>query len=133
MFTELIKKAIEAREKAYAPYSRFLVGAALLTNDERVHRGANVENASYGATICAERVAFSRAVTDGERDFVAIAVVGGKEDGELEFCPPCGICRQMMAEFVNDDFKIILAKSETEYKIFTLTELLPEAFSGKEL
>jgi cytidine deaminase len=128
----LIKKALEAREKAYAPYSSFYVGAALLTSDGEIIGGANIENGSYGATICAERSAFSAAISSGKRSFSAIAVVGGKKDDDIsDFCPPCGICRQFMAEFCSPDFKIILYNGKEE-KISTLDSLLPDSFNLKE-
>jgi cytidine deaminase, homotetrameric len=132
MYTELIQKAFDAREKAYAPYSRFTVGVALLTENGRIFCGINIENASYGATVCAERVAIYKAVSEGEIALKSIAIVGGRGD-QTEFCSPCGICRQVMAEFAGDDFEIILATSEDEYKIFTLGELFPEAFSRENL
>ena len=128
----LIKKALEARENAYAPYSGFYVGAALLTDDGEVISGANIENGSYGATICAERSAFSAAISSGKRNFSAIAVVGGKKDDEIsDFCPPCGICRQFMAEFCAPDFKIILFNGKEE-KVYSLSSLLPDSFNLKE-
>ncbi|MCQ2576704.1 MAG: cytidine deaminase [Treponema sp.] len=131
---ELIKTAIEMTKMSYVPYSHFHVGAALLAANGKVYTGCNIENAAYGPSNCAERTAIFKAVSEGDKDFSAIAVVGGPEDSEgnptiVDFCPPCGVCRQVMAEFCNKDFKIILAKSPTEYKIFTLGELLPESFS----
>ena len=127
---DLISNAILAREKAYAPYSEFAVGAALLTKDGKTYQGANIENASYGATICAERNAFFRAVNDGVRNFKAIAIVGSKMGRRVdEFAFPCGICRQVMMEFCDpESFVIIVAKSETDYKVYLLKELLPEGF-----
>ena len=128
----LIQKALEARENAYAPYSNFFVGAALLTSDGDIICGANIENGSYGATICAERSAFSAAISSGKRNFSAIAVVGGKGGEDIsDFCPPCGICRQFIAEFCSPDFKIILFNGKEE-KISTLISLLPDAFNLKE-
>lgn len=131
---ELIKIAIEMTKMSYVPYSHFHVGAALLAANGKVYTGCNIENAAYGPSNCAERTAIFKAVSEGDKDFSAIAVVGGPEDSEgnptiVDFCPPCGVCRQVMAEFCNKNFKIILAKSPTEYKIFTLGELLPESFS----
>ena len=119
-----IKEAFEAKETAYAPYSHFKVGAALLCSDGSVYKGCNVENISYSATICAERVAFTSAIADGKKDFVAIVVTGGED-----FCYPCGICRQFMAEFVGEDFEIIVAKSENETKVYKMKELLPASFA----
>lgn len=132
---ELIVSAFSAQKKAYAPYSGFQVGAALLTADGRIYEGCNIENASYGASNCAERTAFFRAVYEGERDFRAIAIVGKPNNAEkFDYCAPCGICRQVMAEFCTPEtFKIILAKSEEEYQIYRLEELLPLGFTGSAL
>ncbi len=125
----LIKKALEAKERAYSPYSSFNVGAALLCADGKIYTGCNVESASYTPTCCAERVAFFKAVSDGERQFEAIAIVGASASAKnFGFCSPCGVCRQVMSEFCHDDFKIILADSKGEQKIFTLAELLPLNF-----
>ena len=134
-YEELIEMALEARMLAYAPYSHFMVGAALLGKDGVVYKGCNVENASYPATNCAERTAIFSAVADGQREFEAIAIVGGSEYAEkLEFCAPCGVCRQVMREFcVPESFEIILAKSTKEYKVFTLEELLPMSFGPENL
>lgn len=133
---DLIKTAIEMTKMSYVPYSHFHVGAALLTKDGKIYTGCNIENAAYGPSNCAERTAIFKAVSEGDKEFAAIAVVGGPEDENgnpviKDFCPPCGVCRQVMAEFCNKDFKIILAKNPTDYKIFTLGELLPESFSLK--
>ena len=122
------------RKMSYTPYSHFNVGAALLSADGKIYTGCNIENASYTPTNCAERTAFFKAVSEGVRDFTAIAIAGGKEDAtELDYCPPCGVCRQVMSEFCKDDFKIYLVKSETEYKEYTLTELVPERFTPNNL
>lgn len=126
-FSSLIKKASDALCGSYSPYSKYRVGAALLTADGKVFIGANVENASYGATICAERVAFTSAVNAGERKFTAIAIVGGKNGDLSDFAYPCGVCLQVMNEFCGSDFKIILSKNG-EAKILTLGELLPNGF-----
>ena len=126
MYKDLLDRAIKAREHAYAPYSGFKVGAALLTKNGKIYEGANIENASYSLTNCAERTAFFKAVYDGERDFEAIAIVGGKD--ELVFCPPCGACRQVMNEFCKGDFKIILL-DKGEEKVYTLDEILPLKFN----
>lgn len=124
----LIEKAVEAMKNAYAPYSSFKVGAALLSKSGRVFTGCNVENASYSPTCCAERTAFFKAVSEGEKEFTAIAVVGGK-DGEISsFCSPCGVCRQVMAEFCDKDFMIILSNGKLT-KAHTLEKLLPESFT----
>ncbi len=129
----LVMQACDAREGAYSPYSGFCVGAALLCKDGRVYEGANVENASYGAANCAERTAFFKAVTDGERDFSAIAIVGAKRgEAVTAFCAPCGICRQVMAEFCAPDFEILLYDGKS-IKTFALAELLPEAFNKDNL
>ena len=131
---ELVNLAIEAREHAYVPYSSFAVGAALLTKDGKVYQGCNIENSSYGATNCAERTAFFTAVYQGERDFEAIAIVGGKAGEPVsELCAPCGICRQVMREFCKDDFKIFLSKGDGTILETTLTNLLPLSFSKEDL
>lgn len=131
---ELIAKAIEARNMAYTPYSHFKVGACLKAKNGRIFQGCNIENSSYPATNCAERTAIFKAVSEGITEFECIVIVGGKEDGTLEICPPCGICRQVMAEFCDpDQFKIILARSEKEYKKYLLKELLPLSFGGELL
>lgn len=125
----LIREAQLAMQFAYTPYSGFCVGAALLTKSGKVYRGCNVENASYSPTICAERTAFFKAVSEGEREFEAIAIVGGTGGALTEFCPPCGVCRQVMCEFCNDDFRIVLGRKDGEYTELTLAELLPHRFS----
>lgn len=132
---ELLDRAFRAQKKAYAPYSGFRVGAALLTADNRIYEGCNIENASYGASNCAERTAFFRAVYKGERNFSAIAIVGKPDSAEkFEYCAPCGICRQVMSEFcIPETFEILLAKSEDEFQIYTLSQLLPLGFTGKAL
>lgn len=123
----LIKEALEAQKSSYAPYSHFNVGAALLTNDGKVYKGCNVENSSYGATICAERVAFGNAISDGKRSFSAIAIVGGKDLSHCEMAIPCGMCLQVISEHCSDDFEIVLCKGE-EIKVYKLHELLPNRF-----
>lgn len=134
-YEELVALALEAREAAYTPYSHFKVGAALLGKNGVIYKGCNVENASYPATNCAERTAIFSAVAAGQKEFEAIAIVGGSEDAEnLELCAPCGVCRQVMREFcIPEQFEIILAKSRTEYKVFTLEELLPMSFGPENL
>lgn len=134
-YEELIEIALGARECAYAPYSKFKVGAALLGNSGVVYRGCNIENASYPASNCAERTAFFTAKAMGEKEFQAIVIIGGKEDAEtFEFCPPCGVCRQVMREFCNPQtFEVVLAKSTSDYKVFTLEELLPMSFGPENL
>ena len=132
---ELIKDAFDAREMAYTPYSNFKVGAALLTSNKKIYKGCNIENASFSPTICAERTAIFKAVSEGNRDFCAISIVGGKvNDTNFNYSPPCGVCRQVMVEFCDiEKFMIIIAKSIDEYKIYTLKDLLPISFSNKEL
>lgn len=131
---QLIAAALEARQMAYAPYSHFQVGAALLSENGRIYRGGNIENASFGATNCAERTAFFQAVSEGERQFKAIAVVGGKEgQAPTEYAYPCGICRQVMREFAGDDFCIYVVKGIDDYKEYTLAELLPAGFGGDSI
>ena len=129
---KLMELAKEAMTHAYAPYSGYKVGAALLCADGTVYQGCNIENASYGATNCAERTAIFRAVYDGHRNFAAIAICGGKDGVITGFFPPCGICRQVMAEFCNGDFPVYLPGAEGEYKVLTLEQLLPSGFSAKE-
>ena len=128
---KLLELAHEARERAYAPYSHYAVGAALLTKDGRVYQGCNIENASFSATNCAERTAFFKAVYDGCYDFAAIAVVGGPAgkpaQAQDEPSGPCGVCRQVMSEFCDpDEFLVIHGKTPEDYKQFTLREMLPE-------
>lgn len=126
----LIEEAMKAREMAYAPYSEFRVGAALLDGDGTIYSGCNIENASYGACNCAERTAIFKAVSEGAGDFRAIAIVGGKGKVVTEFCPPCGICRQVMSEFCDvDTFKVILFDG-TETRSYLLGDLLPHAFDS---
>lgn len=125
-YNSLIAKAMKAREQAYAPYSHFTVGAALLGKSGRVYTGCNVENASYGLSICAERAAVFKAVSEGERDFKAIAVVTEKG------VTPCGACRQVLMEF-GEDMQVIVANESGEYRVLTLRELLPEAFTPENL
>ena len=133
MYSQLLEKAIKARENAYAPYSHYMVGAALLTKGGKVYTGCNVENASYSPTNCAERTAFFKAISEGAREFEAIAIVAGKEGESLsENCTPCGVCRQVMVEFCSPDFKIVLG-TPTDVKIYTLQELVPLSFTASEL
>ena len=129
----LIINAFEARTNSYCPYSGYAVGASLLTDDDKIFRGCNVENSSYGATICAERCAALKAVSEGYRSFKAIAIVGApKNASEInDYAYPCGMCRQFLSEF--GDMTVIAAKSIDDKKIFKLSELLPEAFSADNL
>ena len=132
--SELMGAALEARQRSYSPYSHYQVGAALLTKEGHVFSGCNIENAAYTPGICAERTAFSKAVSEGERAFLAIAIVGGPEGIKTETAPPCGVCRQVMMEFCNpEEFQIILGKNEDDYKIYTLKELLPLGFGPQNL
>ena len=133
---EFAREAIKARKLAYTPYSNFNVGAALLTKDGSVYIGANLENAAYTPSICAERSAFVRALIDGHRQFEAIFVAGGPAGLEVpaDYCAPCGVCRQVMREFAKpSEFKIYLVKSEDEVKEFTLEEMLPLGFGPEDL
>ena len=132
---ELILEAKKAREHSYSPYSHFSVGAALLTKEGKVYQGCNIENAAYGPTNCAERTAFFKAVSEGEREFDKIAIVGGRDgdDGNVP-CAPCGVCRQVMMEFCNpESFKIVLADGEGGELEYTLKELLPLGFGPENL
>ncbi len=130
---ELLSKAIEARERSYCPYSNISVGAALLTKSGKIYLGQNIENASFSPTVCAERVAFFKAISEGEREFLAIAIAGGKrgEPSRADF-PPCGVCRQVMSEFCGADFRVIFGNGEkiTER---ALKELLPDGFNKDNL
>lgn len=132
---ELIVSAIEARKKSYSPYSHYQVGAALLAENGQVITGCNIENAAYTPTNCAERTAFFKAVSEGVTDFKAIAIVGSPEGDVLtQYAYPCGVCRQVMMEFCRpSDFHIIVAKSEDDYRIMMLQELLPEGFGPDNL
>jgi cytidine deaminase len=126
---ELVKAAFEAMEMAYAPYSSYKVGAALLSKSGKLYKGCNIESASYSPTNCAERTAFFKAISEGEREFSKIAIVGGKNGIVEDLFMPCGVCRQVMAEFCDSDFEIIVAKSPDNFEVFTLSELLPHGFS----
>lgn len=131
-FKSLMAQAQKARENAYTPYSHFRVGAALLTKGGKVYTGCNIENAGYSSTNCAERTAIFKAVSEGERDFEAIAIIGGKEGETAEFTAPCGVCRQVIAEFCDKDFKIILGNEE-KHAVYKLGDLLPYSFTDKDL
>ena len=131
-YKSLMAQAQKARENSYSPYSHFRVGAALLTKSGKVYTGCNIENAGYSATNCAERTAIFKAVSEGERDFEALAIIGGKEGETAEFTAPCGVCRQVIAEFCDKDFKIILGDEE-KHKVYKLGDLLPYSFTDKDL
>lgn len=131
---EIIRAALDARKKAYAPYSKFYVGAALLTQNNKIFTGCNIENSSYGATNCAERTAIFKAISEGEKEFSSIAIAGGGESDPDSYAFPCGICRQVMREFTNPkEFRVIVATSEENYKVYTLEQLLPDSFGPENL
>ena len=127
---ELMREAEQARKRSYAPYSGFCVGAALLGTSGKIYTGCNIENAAFSPTVCAERVALFKAVSEGERAFAAIAVTGGKAGEDPSFCAPCGVCRQVLAEFCDADFRILLGSSE-HVQVLTLGELLPASFGNE--
>ncbi len=134
LIDEMIDLAIAQLKYSYTPYSGFKVGAALLTADGKFYTGCNIENAAYSPTNCAERTAFFKAVSEGERDFRAICIVGGKDGVLTEYAAPCGVCRQVMMEFCNPDtFQIILATGKEQYEVFTLRGLLPLGFGPDNL
>ena len=132
---DLCLAALDAMKYAYVPYSRHTVGAALLTRDGRVYKGCNIENAAYGPTNCAERTAFFKAVSEGERSFAAIAICGGLEGNVNGLFPPCGVCRQVMREFCSLDFTVLLIEKREPltYRKYTLGELLPVSFGPEDL
>ncbi len=126
--SKLIELAVAAMEKAYAPYSGYTVGAALLCDDGTVYTGCNIENAAFGPTVCAERTAIFKAVSEGKRSFTALAVCGGKDGVITSLFPPCGVCRQVMREFCKDSFTVYLAGPDGTYETRTLAQLLPDSF-----
>ena len=131
---KLMEVAIEYRKRSYAPYSHFQVGAALLTKDGEIFGGCNIENAAYTPSNCAERTAIFKAVSEGKKEFSAIAVVGGKADGELQFCSPCGVCRQVLAEFCDlETFIVYLGTGPDNYQGYLLKELFPFGFGSEDL
>ena len=131
---EMIELAIGQLQYSYTPYSGFKVGAVLLTKDGKFYTGCNIENAAFTPTNCAERTAFFKAVSEGEREFRAICIVGGKDGALTEYAAPCGVCRQVMMEFCDPEtFQIILATGKEQYEIFTLKELLPQGFGPTNL
>ena len=130
-YKALVNEAVAARKCSYSPYSGFMVGAALLGKSGRVYHGCNIENAAFSPTNCAERTAFFRAVSDGERDFSAIAVIGWPDGGKPGLAYPCGVCLQVMMEFCEPaTFRVIVAKSPEVYNVLTLAELLPNGFGS---
>ena len=129
----LVDLAKEAMKASYSPYSHFTVGAALLCQNGNVYTGCNIENASYTPTICAERTAFFKAISQGERNFVAIAIVGGANQTVTVACPPCGVCRQVMAEFCDKDHFMVYLGTADGYESYTLHELLPHGFYPSQL
>ena len=132
---ELIREAIAARKRSYSPYSHFQVGAALLGRSGKVYTGCNIENAAYTPTNCAERTAFFKAISEGEKEFEMIAIVGGPaKSARTDYCPPCGVCRQVMAEFCGPKaFRVLMARTETDYRECSLEEVLPFGFTKEEL
>ena len=129
---ELLQCAVEAREMAYAPYSGFRVGAALLGKSGKLYKGCNVENAAYTPTNCAERTALFKAISEGEREFVSIAIVGGMYETINDFCAPCGVCRQVLAEFCGPDFRVVLGTPDNP-QVFAFKDLLPFGFGKSDL
>ena len=129
---KLVSMALDAMQHAYAPYSGYKVGAALLCKDVSVVCGANIENAAYGPSNCAERTAIFTAVFEGKRDFAAIAVVGGKDGVASDYFPPCGVCRQVMLEFCEPDFKIYMGKQDGTYQEILLRDFMPYGFRASE-
>ena len=127
---ELVRQALAAMKFAYVPYSGFTVGAALLTKSGKVYLGCNIENAAYGPSNCAERTAIFKAVSEGEREFAAIAVVGGKDGVVTDIFPPCGVCRQVMQEFCAPDFMIYMGRGDDSYEAVPLEQLLPYGFNA---
>jgi len=131
---KLMRTAMEYRKRSYSPYSGYQVGAALLSVDGEIFGGCNIENAAFSPTNCAERTALFKAVSEGKKDFKAIAVVGGKAGESLEFCTPCGVCRQALVEFCNPkEFVVYLGTGTDDYKGYLLEELLPFSFSPKNV
>ncbi len=129
---ELMALAEAARARSHSPYSNFRVGAALLTKSGKIYTGCNIENAAFSVTVCAERVALFKAVSEGESEFSAIAIVGGRTGETAPFCSPCGVCRQALAEFCPKDLKILLGNPE-KFQAYTLEELLPYSFTEENL
>lgn len=129
---ELMALAVEARKNSYSPYSNFRVGAALLGKSGKVYLGCNIENAAYTPTNCAERTALFKAVSEGEKEFTAIAIVGGRGETIADFCAPCGVCRQVLTEFCDEDFRLVLGNPD-QIKTYTFAEILPLSFGKNDL
>ena len=130
MRIKLARAALDARQNAYCPYSHFAVGAAVLAKSGKIYAGCNIENTTQGPGVCAARAALYKAVSEGEREFLAVAVAGGPEGREPDgFCPPCGVCRQALAEFCAGEMPVILVKNSEETEVYRLKELFPLAFS----
>jgi len=132
-YKKLAAAAVAAKEMSYSPYSKFKVGAALLCKNGKIYTGCNIESAAYSPTNCAERTAIFKAVSEGEREFAAIAVAGSAENAPPDYCYPCGVCRQVIKEFADDDMTVIVAKTEDDYRIHTFEELLPHSFGPEDL
>ncbi|MCL2225208.1 MAG: cytidine deaminase [Defluviitaleaceae bacterium] len=132
-YENLAQAALDAREKSYSPYSNFQVGAALLTKNGKIYTGCNIESAAYSPTNCAERTALFKAVSEGEREFTAIAIAGAPQNGTPQYCYPCGVCRQMLNEFLPQNATVIIVKTATDYKAHTFSELLPFGFGAENL
>ena len=130
---QLVQTALDMRKMAYTPFSHHAVGSALLAKDGRIFTGCNLENSAYSPTICAERTAFAKAVSEGCREFTAIAIAGGFGEVPETYCAPCGVCRQVMVEFCGKDFEIILAKTPDDYKLYTLDKIMPLGFKIEDL
>ncbi len=127
-YKQLVREAYEAQKFAYAPYSNWVVGAALLTKEGKIYRGCNVENSAFSPSNCAERTAIFKAVSEGDRNFAAITIVGNDKNTEIgkgDFCPPCGVCRQVMTEFCDGDFEVILAKGYDDFEVYKLNDVMP--------
>lgn len=131
-YKQLMSLADDMRAFSHAPYSDFRVGAALVSKSGKIYTGCNIENAAFSPTICAERTAFAKAVSEGEKEFECIAIVGGRSGERSLKCAPCGVCRQVMSEFCGDDFKVILGTPD-HFDVYTLKDLLPLTFTSKEL
>ena len=132
-YQKLAQTAVDAKEMSYAPYSKFRVGAAILTKSGKIYMGCNIESAAYSPTCCAERTALVKAVSEGEREFDAIAVAGSADGGEAQYCYPCGVCRQFLKEFSKDDMPVIVAKTADDYRVHRFDEILPYGFGPENL